>query len=51
MPTLESVARQVGYASGFSFSAAFKRRFGTSPRDFRSRSDLWTNTPSYPQIS
>ena len=33
--TLSAIARQVGYASPFSFSAAFKSRYGLSPRDFR----------------
>ncbi|MFB9073250.1 helix-turn-helix transcriptional regulator [Citricoccus parietis] len=35
--TLASVARQVGYSSPFSFSAAFKKHYGLSPRDFRER--------------
>jgi transcriptional regulator GlxA family with amidase domain len=35
--TLASVARQVGYASPFSFSAAFKKHYGVSPREFRGR--------------
>ncbi|MDI3330186.1 MAG: AraC family transcriptional regulator [Micrococcus sp.] len=35
--TLASVSRQVGYASPFSFSAAFKKRYGVSPREFRGR--------------
>lgn len=33
--TLSAIAHQVGYASPFSFSAAFKSRYGLSPRDFR----------------
>jgi|SRR6478735_387550 len=33
--TLGSVARQVGYASPFALSAAFKRERGISPRDHR----------------
>ena len=33
--TVGAVARQVGYGSPFALSAAFKRRFGTSPRDHR----------------
>jgi AraC-like DNA-binding protein len=32
-----SVARQVGYGSPFTFSTAFKRRYGLSPRDHRAR--------------
>ncbi|WP_433002174.1 AraC family transcriptional regulator [Kribbella sp. CA-294648] len=33
--TLESVAREVGYGSGFALSTAFKRERGTSPREHR----------------
>jgi AraC-like DNA-binding protein len=33
--TVASVARSVGYATPFSLSAAFKRQFGASPREFR----------------
>ncbi len=33
--TIESIARQVGYGTAFSLSAAFKRRFGTSPGNHR----------------
>jgi AraC-like DNA-binding protein len=33
--TVTSVARRVGYATPFALSAAFKRQFGASPRDFR----------------
>jgi AraC-like DNA-binding protein len=33
--TLASVARQVGYATPFALSAAFKRERGVSPRDHR----------------
>lgn len=35
--TLASIARQVGYATPFSFSVAFKKRYGVSPSDFRAR--------------
>ena len=35
--TIASVARQVGYASPFALSAAFKRERGISPRDHRRR--------------
>lgn len=35
--TLAAVARQVGYASPFSFSTAFKKHHGLSPRAFRER--------------
>ncbi|WP_369055872.1 AraC family transcriptional regulator [Kineococcus terrestris] len=33
--TLAGVAREVGYATPFSFSAAFARRYGTSPSAYR----------------
>lgn len=33
--TLEQVAQTVGYQDAFSFSKAFKREIGVSPRDFR----------------
>jgi AraC-like DNA-binding protein len=33
--TIDAVARQVGYGSGFALSAAFKRVRGLSPRDHR----------------
>lgn len=36
--TIASVARQVGYATPFALSAAFKRERGNSPRDHRARS-------------
>lgn len=35
-PTLTTISRQVGYASPFSFSTAFKKRYGVSPREYRS---------------
>ena len=35
---LSAIAHQVGYASPFSFSSAFKNRYGLSPRDFRAAS-------------
>ena len=35
--TIASVARQVGYATPFALSAAFKRERGISPRDHRRR--------------
>ncbi|WP_326557974.1 AraC family transcriptional regulator [Micromonospora sp. NBC_01796] len=35
--TLEAVAREVGYGSGFALSAAFKRERGISPREHRAR--------------
>lgn len=33
--TVDAVARQVGYASGFTFSVAFKRLMGVSPSEHR----------------
>lgn len=33
--TIDTVARQVGYSSGFAFSAAFKRARGISPQRHR----------------
>lgn len=35
--TIAAIARQVGYASPFSFSAAFKKRYKLSPQEFRHR--------------
>lgn len=35
--TVDSVARQVGYASAFALSAAFKRHYGTRPSELRAR--------------
>jgi AraC-like DNA-binding protein len=35
--TVTSVAPLVGYSSPFTFSTAFKRRYGTSPRAYRER--------------
>ncbi|WP_159621667.1 AraC family transcriptional regulator [Ruania rhizosphaerae] len=40
--TLTAVARQVGYATAFSFSSAFKRHFGVSPQEFRRPAELAT---------
>ena len=34
---LAAIAEQLGYASGFSFSAAFSRQFGIAPGRFRQR--------------
>jgi AraC-like DNA-binding protein len=33
--TLSTISRRVGYASPFSFSAAFKKRYGVSPQEYR----------------
>lgn len=38
--SIEEVARSVGYASDDAFRRAFERRFGVSPRHYRSRFDL-----------
>ncbi|MBC7550065.1 MAG: AraC family transcriptional regulator [Cellulomonas sp.] len=35
--TVERIAREVGYASPFSFTTTFKRRYGVAPRDSRAR--------------
>ncbi|MEQ0563542.1 AraC family transcriptional regulator [Amycolatopsis sp. NEAU-NG30] len=35
--TIASLARQVGYGSAFALSAAFKREFGVSPQQYRTR--------------
>jgi transcriptional regulator GlxA family with amidase domain len=37
--TLEQVAQAVGYQDAFSFSKAFKREVGLSPREFRRRDE------------
>ncbi|MGM7671832.1 AraC family transcriptional regulator [Microbacterium sp. A93] len=36
--TIEAVAREVGYSSGFALSTAFKRERGMSPKEHRARS-------------
>ena len=38
--SIETVARSVGYGSDDAFRRAFERRFGVSPRHYRSRFDL-----------
>jgi len=38
--SIEAVARSVGYASDDAFRRAFERRFGVSPRHYRSRFNL-----------
>jgi AraC-like DNA-binding protein len=43
--TVSAVARQVGYGSPFTFSTAFKRAYGASPRAYR------TERQSAPSIS
>lgn len=35
--TLTTISRRVGYASPFSFSTAFKKRYGVSPQEYRRR--------------
>lgn len=36
--TVEAVAREVGYSSGFALSTAFKRERGVNPKEHRARS-------------
>lgn len=38
--TLTTISRQVGYASPFSFSTAFKKRYGVSPQEYRRKHAL-----------
>lgn len=38
--TVGGVARRLGYGSPFTFSTAFKRRYGISPKEHRERRDL-----------
>ncbi len=35
--TISTISRRVGYASPFSFSTAFKKRYGVSPQEYRRR--------------
>jgi AraC-like DNA-binding protein len=42
--TLAAIAEEVGFASPFAFSAAFKREVGRSPAQFRSQ--VLTSTPA-----
>ncbi|WP_313717025.1 AraC family transcriptional regulator, partial [Arsenicicoccus bolidensis] len=37
--TVGAIAHRVGYASPFSFSAAFKREYGVSPQAYRTGED------------
>lgn len=43
--TLASVARRVGYGSAFAFSAAFKRRYGVSPSEYRDTGPVAADLP------
>ncbi len=36
--TIGAIARQVGYGSAFALSSAFKRVYGVSPQEHRTRS-------------
>lgn len=38
--TLAAISRQVGYASPFSFSTAFKKRYGVNPQEYRRRQSV-----------
>ncbi|WP_181037475.1 AraC family transcriptional regulator [Arthrobacter sp. ZGTC412] len=38
--TFAAISRQVGYASPFSFSTAFKKRYGVSPQEYRRRQSV-----------
>lgn len=42
--TLAAIAEEVGFASPFSFSSAFKREVGRSPAQFRAQ--VLTSTPA-----
>jgi AraC-like DNA-binding protein len=44
--SIEVIADQVGYASAFSFSAAFKRIVGAPPSQFRIAASGGTARPS-----
>jgi AraC-like DNA-binding protein len=44
--TVGAVARRVGYSSPFTFSTAFKRRYGVSPQGHRRRAADAATTPS-----
>ncbi|MEV0156269.1 AraC family transcriptional regulator [Micromonospora sp. NPDC050686] len=44
--SVETVARQVGYANPFAFSTAFRRRHGTAPRAFRQAGRLPDGAPA-----
>jgi AraC-like DNA-binding protein len=44
--TLNAVARQVGYGSGFALSSAFKRVYGVSPQEHRSAAPGSEPTPA-----
>lgn len=35
--TIAAIARQVGYGSAFALSTAFKRTYGVSPQEHRTR--------------
>jgi AraC-like DNA-binding protein len=45
--SLQEIARQVGYATQFSFSNAFKRTFGLSPREYRGQSGGMSSHPTF----
>ncbi|MBB4933767.1 AraC-like DNA-binding protein [Lipingzhangella halophila] len=43
--TIESIARQVGYANAFALSVAFKRHWGVSPAGYRTRTGSGADLP------
>jgi AraC-like DNA-binding protein len=43
--SVEQIAGQVGYASQFAFSAAFRREYGCSPRAYRSAATAGATSP------
>jgi AraC-like DNA-binding protein len=46
--TVAQIARTVGYADAFGFSAAFKREKGVRPTEFRARRGRPSTTPTHP---
>lgn len=46
--TVAQIARTVGYADAFGFSAAFKRAKGLRPTEFRARRGQPSTTPTHP---
>ncbi|MFV0457569.1 MAG: AraC family transcriptional regulator [Actinomycetales bacterium] len=44
--TLGAIARRIGYGSSFSFSTAFKKRYGVSPQEYRQDRSIGSASPS-----